>query len=244
MWHILDSLFPEPFRSLKSVMALKGEQITHAKNREVIRFRHDGKDYYIKRYMAAGKGLRAHIGRSRVRAEWENLQYFWHMHIPSPKLIAYGEERSLFSGYGAGAYVMHAIPNVVPLDSIAQYPELLDAREWRIGLLRLIAKYIKRLHDDDFAHGDLYWRNILLALEDKPSVFFIDCPQGKKYFGPQLAYQKVRDIACLAKDSYKYFSRTDLMRFFLAYRGSQSLSAQDKEFIKKVTERLNLKTAG
>lgn len=221
-------------------MNLEGELITQAKNRNVIRVKVQGKHYYVKRYTSAGKGLRAYFGRSRVRAEWENLQYFWHMHIPAPKLLAYGETRPLFSDYGAGAYVMHAIPNTVPLSSIEQFPELLDMRSWRVELLHLIAHYVKTLHDDDFAHGDLYWRNILLALDEKPSVYFIDCPQGRKYFGPQLAYQKIRDIACLAKDSYPYFSKTDLLRFFLAYRGHKTLTPDDKNFIKKVSERLGL----
>jgi len=239
MWHILNSQVPDPFISLRAVMSLEGELVTQAKNRNVIRIKVEGKTYYVKRYTAAGKGLRAYWGRSRVRAEWENLQYFWHMNIPAPKLLAYGETRPLFSDYGAGAYVMHGLPNTVPLSSIQQYPELLDLRSWRMELLSLIARYIKTLHDDDFAHGDLYWRNILLALENKPAVYFIDCPQGKKYFGPQLAYQKVRDIACLAKESHAFFSRTDLLRFFLAYRGHERLTADDKSFIKKVFERLS-----
>jgi tRNA A-37 threonylcarbamoyl transferase component Bud32 len=237
MWHVLNSQVPEPFASLKSVMRLEGELVTHAKNRNVIRLKIEGKTYYVKRYTAAGKGLRAFVGRSRVRAEWENLQYFWHMQIPAPKLLAYGEMRPLFSSYVAGAYVMHAIPNTVPLNAIAEYPELIDHRAWRVRLLGLIARYIKILHDDGFAHGDLYWRNILLALDETPTVYFIDCPQGGHYFGPQLAYQKIRDIACLAKESHHYFSRTDLLRFFLTYRGHERLSPEDKLFIKKVFER-------
>lgn len=238
MWHILDSQVPEPFRSLKSVMQLEGELVSKAKHRDVIKLNHEGKTYYIKRYTAAGKGLRAHLGRSRVRAEWENLQFFWHLNIPCPKLISYGEQRSLTSGYVAGAYVMLALPNVVPLNAIEQYPALLEDRAWRIGLLTQIAQHVKTLHDEGFAHGDLYWRNILLALQETPTVYFIDCPMGKMYFGPQLNYQKIRDIASLAKDSHPYFSRTDLMRFFLAYRGHLRLTPEDKVFMRKVISRL------
>jgi tRNA A-37 threonylcarbamoyl transferase component Bud32 len=238
VWHVLDSQVPEPFSSLKRVMHLEGELVTQGKNRDLIRFKHAGKTYYVKRYTMAGKGIRAYWGRSRVRAEWENLQFFWHLNIPCPKLVAYGENRPLFSDYQAGAYVMHAIPQAVPLSSIADHPALIALRPWRLELLRLIASYVKRLHDHYFAHGDLYWRNILMALDDTPSVYFIDCPQGKKYVGPRLAYQQIRDIACLAKESHAYFSRTDLLRFFLAYRGHTKLSANDKFFIKKVFERL------
>lgn len=239
MWHVLSSQVPDPLTSLKSVMALEGELITLAKRRNVIRLKLAGKTYYVKRYTAAGKGLRRYMGRSRVRAEWENLQYFSHMNIPCPKLIAYGENRPLLSRYATGAYVMQAIPNTVPLSSIEQYPALLDDTAWRRGILKLIAQYTKALHDDGFAHGDLYWRNILLELNETPKVFFIDCPQGAKYFGPRLAYQKIRDIACLAKDSHAFFSRTDLLRFFLAYRGHEKLTQSDKAFLQKVIERLS-----
>ncbi len=238
MWHILDSQVPSIFSSLQSVMGLEGEIITQAPQRDVIRLKLAEKTYYLKRYTMAGKGLRSYLGRSRVRAEWENLQYFWHMNIPAPKLLAYGENRPLLSDYEAGAYVMQAIPNVVPLSSIEQYPELLDDRPWRIALLKLIASHIRTLHEDHFAHGDLYWRNILMQLSDEPKVYFIDCPQGAKYFGPRLTYQKIRDLACLAKDSRAYLSRTDLLRFFLAYRGHEGLTSQDKSFIRKLNQRL------
>jgi tRNA A-37 threonylcarbamoyl transferase component Bud32 len=238
MWHILDPSFPEPFRSLKSVMQLEGELVTKAKNREVIKFTHAGKTYYIKRYTSAGKGIRAHLGRSRVRAEWENLQFFWHLKIPSPKLIAYGEERTLINGYVAGAYVMQALPHVVPLNSIEQYPALIQDQAWRFPVITQIAHAVKTLHAEGFAHGDLYWRNILLSLEDKPTVYFIDCPMGKFYFGPKLSYQMIRDLACLAKDTHRYFSRTDLLRFFLMYRGHDHLTREDKIMLQRILLRL------
>lgn len=219
-------------------MGLEGEKVTQAPGRDVIRIKHAEKTYYIKRYTMAGKGIRAYLGRSRVRAEWENLQYFWHLNIPAPKILAYGEDRPLLSEYRAGAYVMQAIPNVVPLSSIEQYPELLDLRPWRIALLKLIAGHVKTLHDEHFAHGDLYWRNILLALDETPKVYFIDCPQGNHYFGSRLSYQKIRDLACLAKNSHIFFSRTDLLRFFLTYRGHERVTLEDKRLIRKIWMRV------
>jgi len=238
IWHCVENGLPKAFNSLKDVMLLAGDPITQAKNRDVIRVSFNNKTYYVKRYTAAGKGLRAHIGRSRVRAEWENLQYFRHLGLPAPKLAAYGEDKSLIAGYKQGAYVMHAIPNVVPLNAAEQHPEILALRSWRLGLLSLIARHIKKLHDNGFVHGDLYWRNILLGLEDKPTVYFIDCPQGGKTFGPRLQYGMVRDIACLAKDAHNFFSKTDLMRFFKAYRQVEKLTSNDKAFIRKVWARL------
>lgn len=238
IWHCVESGLPKQFSSLKEVMALEGETITEAKGRDVIRVTHKNKTYYVKRYTLAGKGLRAYLGRSRVRAEWENLQYFRHLQVPTVKLVAFGEDKSLISGYKQGAYIMHALNNVVPLDSIAQHPELIELRSWRLELLELLAHYVQKLHTKHFIHGDLYWRNLLLALEMKPTVYFIDCPQGKKMFGPQLEYGKVRDIACLAKESHQFFSRTDLLRFFKWYRGIYRLKSADKAFIRKVLKRL------
>ncbi|MNF03998.1 hypothetical protein D3C80_2034180 [compost metagenome] len=49
--------------------------------------------YYVKRYWAAGKGLRRWLGRSRVKAEWQNLKYFTQWGIPTAPVVGWGQER-------------------------------------------------------------------------------------------------------------------------------------------------------
>lgn len=232
-WHFVESGSPKVFESLDAVFRLDGEQVTYAKTRDVIRHAQGGKTYYVKRYTHAGKGLRAHLGRSRARAEWENLQLFRQLGIPAPRLVAFGEKRAGMK-YIKGALVMHEIPNTFPLENLAKEPELLALRPWRLKAIKQLAHHIARMHESGFVHGDCYWRNFLVTLSDDPVVYCIDCPQGKKTIGPRLQYGIARDLACLYKDAHPFFSKTDMMRFFKQYSKHTKLTLKDKQLIKNV----------
>ena len=63
----------EDFGDLDAVFALQGERLTRDPLSEVIRVQRAGVNYYVKRYVGAGKGLRRYLGRPRVKSEWQNL---------------------------------------------------------------------------------------------------------------------------------------------------------------------------
>ena len=72
------------------------------------------RQYYIKRYESRGRFLRHFIGRSRVRAEWENAQLFQLFGIPTARLVAYGEETRLV-GARQGIIVTEGIAGATDL---------------------------------------------------------------------------------------------------------------------------------
>jgi hypothetical protein len=83
----------EDFGSLEAVFALQGERLTRDPLSEVIRVQRNGVNYYVKRYVGAGKGLRRYLGKPRVKMEWQNLKRFAKWGIPTAEVVAWGLER-------------------------------------------------------------------------------------------------------------------------------------------------------
>ena len=222
------------FADLHSVFALQGEQITSDDISEVHRLYIEGRCYYIKRYIQAGKNLRRFIGRPRIRAEWENLLKFKHWGIPTVPVVAYGMERNGL-GFGRGALITLGIESTDDLAQLAKHndPRLRD-RDWLHSILGQIATATRIMHNHGFAHNDLKWRNILVDRTPTPQVYFIDCPAGSKWPGPLLKYRIVKDLACLDKVAKYHLRRTDRLRFYLFYAQSERLTQTDKKRIRTV----------
>ena len=70
--------------------------------------------------------------------------------------------------------------------------------------------------------------------DDKPRVYLIDCPSGKRLFWPILHYRQIKDLAILDKVADRYLSRTQRLKFFLAYRQTNCLSDKDKQLIGEI----------
>lgn len=226
---ILTEAAAERFSSLDSVFAITGRRVTHCPISELILTEIDGKSYYVKRYSQRGKVMRRWLGRSRVRAEWENLLLFRGLGLRVPPIAAYGESGA------RGVLITEEVPGAVDLHSLVrQRPELLQDRNWLNQVMVQVAEIARQLHAISFAHNDLKWRNILVTGISNPEVYLIDCPMGQTWWGPLLAYKKIKDIACLDKVAKYCLSRTVRLRFYLDYVGRDRLTAADKTFIRKV----------
>ena len=226
------SALAQAFGDLETVFALQGEQITRDPLSEVIRLEIAGVRYYVKRYWGAGKGLRRWFGRPRVKAEWQNLKHFAKWGIPTAPVVAFGLERRA-GAFVRGALITRELKHTEDLAQLAiqSDPRLRD-RAWVDGISRQLASSTRRMHDHHFAHNDLKWRNLLV--DDQQQLFFIDCPGGSFWWGPFLRYRIVKDLACLDKVAKTCLSRTQRLRFYLQYRGRQSLNASDKARIRQI----------
>ncbi len=233
-WCIVDCNAPALFSSLASVSSLEGETVTRAKTRDLLRVVYAGETYYIKRYWTAGKGMRAYFFRSRVRAEWENLLYFKQCNIAAPDLVAYGETRSCLN-YHYGSFVMHALDDSVKaLDILLSQPtSALERRHW----LRQVAEGMRRLHDQHFIHGDCFVRNFLVSTSSG-TVYFTDCPRGRRMWGPFFDYGRVRDLASFYKGVRYLLSRTDQLRLLLWYQGERRFTPENRVLLKAVLQKV------
>lgn len=217
------------FADEAAVWALAGTVVSRDAISDVSRVELDGRSYYLKRYRQPGKGLRRWLGRSRVNAEWENLCLFRDWGVPVPELVAYGQ-RWDGDGY-RGVMVTAALPSVQGLDALA---ERLRDPPWREALLQRLARYVAILHRHGFAHGDLNWRNLLVASQGEPEVYFIDCPGGRIWPWPLRRLKIAKDLWLLDKLARQYLSRSQRLRFYRMYRSIARLDGADKCLLRAI----------
>lgn len=222
------------FKSLDDVFSMQGKLVTSSPISRLVKVEVAGKSYYVKKYQRAGKHLRRYLGRSRVRAEWENLQVFKAIGIPIPQVVAYGEE----VGYNVshrGALVTEELVGTADLQSLAiMGSELLNDHDWIHQVFDQLSRYVRTMHQHGFVHNDLKWRNILVTRSGNPKVYFIDCPQGRHSFGPMLTRGIIKDLACLDKVAKKQLRRVDRLSFFLKYRNHSHIGSGDRGLIRKI----------
>lgn len=234
-WQIVADLHPEAaerFASLDAVFRLEGERIASDPLSEVIRVTCGGQRFYVKRYWAAGKGLRRYLGRPRVKAEWQNLRQFQRWGIAVAPLVAWGLERQ-GGAFRRGALITLEVANTTDMASMAKSgdPRLADPA-WVRQVSEQLARATRTLHDHRFAHNDLKWRNLLV--DDQARLFLIDCPSGDFWWGPFLKRRIVKDLACLDKVAKYQLSRTQRLRFLLRYLRHPRLLPADKALIRQV----------
>lgn len=227
------------FQTLDQVFNCPGEKIASDLISEVVKTRVGDKDFYIKRYFAAGKALRRFVGRSRIRAEWENLINFSQLGIPTPNIVGFGQQVEL-GQFQRGALITEAIVDSIDLRVLAKTrPEILANRQWRHSVMNQIADDTRLLHSAGYVHGNLNWRNILVTLTGAPKVYFFDCPAGGPRQGKNLQKDMLKDLAFLDKFGRLYLSPADQLRFFKRYRRIEHLSAEDKRDIVKIVRKLD-----
>lgn len=222
------------FADLDRVFALEGEQITQDDISSVHKVWVGGRFYYVKRYTGAGKNLRRYIGRPRIQAEWENLLNFHAWGIPSVTVVGFGMERR-HGAFHRGALVTQDLANTSDLAHIAKSADSrFRDRGWVNHVSRQVAHATRMMHDQNFAHNDLKWRNILVDQKPYPDVFMIDCPSGSFWWGPVLEYRVIKDLACLDKLGSRVLTRSQRLRFYHDYSERKHLNASDKKRIRAV----------
>jgi hypothetical protein len=178
------------------VFALQGERLTRDPLSEVIRVQRNGVNYYVKRYVGAGKGLRRYLGKPRVKMEWQNLKRFAKWGIPTAEVVAWGLERR------AGLQPWRddhprAAAHRRPVG--AGRTQRSETQGSPVGRWHQppTGRYTRTMHDHRFTHNDLKWRNLLI--DDQAQLFLIDCPNGDFWRGFWLKYRITKDLACLDK---------------------------------------------
>ena len=223
------------FPDLKAACEPQGTYLSRSRHSRLYALSTEkGEQYYVKIYSTAGKYFRSLIGRSRVRAEWENLLYFQTININTPDIIAYGEQRHL-GVFQKGVIVTKAVPGVLDLSMLAEKkPDVYWGGVWLQQISAKVAEYTRILHSQGFIHNDLKWRNILVSPAPLANVYFIDCPVGRKRYGWQRLRGMIKDLACLDKKSKYILSHSQRLRFYKQYCQCKKLTKYHKRQIKKV----------
>jgi len=157
------------------------------------------------------------------------------MGINTPSTIAYGwqwgrlfERRSFC--------ITEKIPNAESLErKLPDYfnaPPTAENLRMRRNFIRRLAAFIKKFHNTNYRHRDLYLCHIFYSDDDR--FHLIDLARAFKPF--LLAERfRVKDIAQIYYSAPgSSFSGTDRLRFYFALTGRRKLNIKDKVFIRKV----------
>jgi len=225
----------DAFGSLDAIFRLEGERITGESLSNVIRVEHQGIGYYVKRYYAAGKGLRRFFGKPRIQNEWESLLWFGANGIATAPVVAYGME-TRFGLFQRGALITQEIPCSTDLARLARRNDArLADRQWVKHISQQAADAMRIMHRMGFIHNDFKWRNLLVDAHDH--LFLIDCPLGAFWRSKLFEYRVLKEFATLDRVARYKLSNTQRLRFYLQYADKNRLDAEDKRFIRKLAQR-------
>ena len=159
--------------------------------------------------------------------------------INTPKTLAYGEEGGLLFEKRS-FIIMLKIPNAESLEK--KLPDFFHSplSKENLGLRRdfinELADFIKRFHNAGYRHRDLYFSHIFLS--DSKEFYLIDLARSFKPLVLTKRFQ-IKDISQLYYSAPgRFFSRTDRLRFYVAYSGCGKLKEEDKIFIHRVIKKV------
>ncbi|MBW2690114.1 MAG: hypothetical protein JRC99_09315 [Deltaproteobacteria bacterium] len=177
------------------------------------------------------------VGRSMVRAEYENLEKLAERGLRVPQLVAYGDHR--FAGGIIHAFIItEEIPKAMGVDYLVhkwlrQTTEE-DRKQKTDELIHEVSRIVKKMHEHGFEHHDLFLRNMMVSEQKMSKLYVMDAPRG--YFWPQFIMRKRRafDLATLDSAATQSFSRSQRMHFMHLYLGCTRLRKEDKRLVRKV----------
>lgn len=186
------------------------------------------------------------FGRSRARAEFEQLEWMLERHGPVVTPVAWGERRILHF-VRSSFLITEAVGGAVSLTTFAQRHARGRGLElsWRQrrGFVESLGGCIGDLHRRGLVHGALFWRNVLVC-EVAGGGFafrFLDAPGRRRPSlrgaGARHATGVLNDLADMAALASQFCSRTEMLRFFLAYLGTRRLDDSHRQLARGVLER-------
>jgi len=179
--------------------------------------------------------LSHHNRRSNALREFESAKKLTAAGINTPKVVSYGEQWStLFEE--RSFIITEKIPDAESLErklpDFFHSPTTTENLKLRKNFIVQSAHFIRKFHETNYRHRDLYLSHIFYG--DKGKFYLIDLA---RVFRPVVLRRRfqIKDIAQVYYSApVKYFSKTDRMRFYMAYTGQSKLTKKDKIFIRKV----------
>jgi len=159
--------------------------------------------------------------------------------LNTPKTIAYGEQwEALFEK--RSFVITEKIPDAESLerklpDCFNKQPTIANLKRRRHFIAQL-AGFIKKFHETNYRHRDLYFSHIFHS--DNNKFYLIDLARAFKPLILRRRFQ-LKDIAQVYYSAPgRYFSNTDRLRFYLGYTSQRKLTSNDKVFIRKVINKV------
>jgi heptosyltransferase-2 len=179
--------------------------------------------------------LTARCRRSCSFIEFDSANNLTEAGINTPKTISYGRQwGALFEK--RSFIITEKIPDAESLErklpDCFNGPATIDNLKMRRNFIARLAGFIKKFHETNYRHRDLYFSHIFRS--DNGKFYLIDLARA---FRPIVLHRRfqIKDIAQIYYSApAQYFSNTDRLRFYLGYTGRSRLTNEDKIFIRKV----------
>lgn len=158
--------------------------------------------------------------------------------INAPKVISYGEQWGVMFEKRS-FLITEKIPNAESIER--KLPECFNGPATKENLrprrdfIARLASFIKQFHETDYRHRDLYFSHIFY--DDTGRFFLIDLARAFKPAILEWRY-RVKDLAQVYYSAPgRYFSKTDRLRFFIAYTGRHRLTLEDKAMTRRIIKK-------
>lgn len=206
----------------------------------------DRPGFYVKRYYYTSWSKRVRgtfrgtfFGLHRGQAEFRLLNEMRLLGLPAVRPVAYGSRRA---GHFVRAcfLITEEVPDARNLTTFAR--DVATGRQTlrhgqRMLITQRFAHQVAELHAAGFAHGQLFWRNVLLRFgpTGEPEFFFLDVrPRrgGRRLGRPRRWW--VHELAHLAASGLPFTTRSERMRFLVEYFGARRLPPDIKRHIREI----------
>ncbi|TWT45088.1 Lipopolysaccharide core heptose(I) kinase RfaP [Phycisphaerae bacterium RAS1] len=209
-----------------------------------------GQGYYVKRYFyprwrnrIRGMLRGTFFGMHRGQAEYTSLLAMQALGVTSARPVAHGSRR-IGHFLSACFLITEEVPEACNLTTFAQRvaagAETLTPPQ-RQGMTRRLAELVATMHEGGFSHGQLFWRNVLVrrGLDGMCEYFFLDAEPMRRWerWGRGRDWW-IEEIAHLTASATSFTTRSERLRFMMAYLSARRLTPQEKRYIQAV-ERLS-----
>jgi aminoglycoside phosphotransferase (APT) family kinase protein len=170
-----------------------------------------------------------------LEREFRNILNFRKLGVPTLEPIYYCQKT--VAGKLRAIVVTRELAGYQPLDAPCYKPIDQLAKGRRRPLIARVAKTLRQMHDARLQHNCLYLKHIFVKEEpgEAADVRLIDLEKAK--WRPIRSIIATRDLYSLYRCA-EGWSRTDRLRFFLAYRDEDHLSVESKKLLRRIVKRL------
>jgi len=196
--------------------------------------------YHTWRHVMRGLLRGTLLGSNRAKNEYLTLQAMRSAGIGVVRPIAYGRRRVL--GFLRSCFlVTRGVGGSIVLSKFATRhlsggPATLGFGRRR-QLVGSLADYVRNMHQAGYAHGALFWRNVLVRPTPggKYEFYLLDTTNRRRLHRP-LPHQPrhIRDVACLMAAATQFLTRTDCLHFAKRYLAVSRLAPKDRRWLSAV----------
>lgn len=218
-----------------------GVRICHKRGRSVFRLEIGERAFYLKRNrlhrVEFWKGLsRLRLPGREAHREWENIRAVQAAGIPTVTPVAMGEQ-AIFGLEAASFILTEELYGAEPLDLIVRRRFLAagdpDRHREKRQIIGRLAALARRLHGSGMNHQDFYLNHFFL--DGQGVLYLLDLQRIQRRSQVPLRY-RVKDLGQLNYSALFVggFSRTDRLRFLLAYLEKDRLGKEGRTLVAQI----------